>query len=154
MEMTTVKSALLPLSGIDINLTGADPSALILATGWARASQATPLLLSRNCIGVWLGVCSLSKTRLSSLFEQFDRVLNGCWLFGSVTAVPMHRLLRHTLCVHPAFIGSLGAEVQHSLLTCPVRRHGHVHSVVRQTSIGFVDLRCLVRGLIHFLHQR
>ena len=57
MEMTTVKSALLLLSGIDFNLTSADPSALILATGWARASQASPLLLSRNCIGVWLGVC-------------------------------------------------------------------------------------------------
>ena len=53
-------------------------------------------MLSRSCVSAWLGVCSLSKSSLSS---------------------------RHTLCVYPAFIGSLGAEALDHFLSNAVNMY-------------------------------
>ena len=90
-------------------------------------SRETPLLLSRSCISVWLGILSFEQVDKVVFVERLDRVQNGRWslndsrlssfcghlivsrmVTGSVALTLTLRLLRRA---HPAFIGNLESLV-------------------------------------------
>ena len=68
MEMTLVKLTLLPLSGIGINLTRADPRE---RPGHPPRGQRLSCCAEAASV-LGLGSCSLKNSRLSSSFEQLD----------------------------------------------------------------------------------